>query len=179
MYCWFDALSLLKEQRSCLIHTELTDDNGNTPWDCFVFVHSVQPTHLGLKQPSNAEREAFEDLYKAHRNGRLQNEIEYLEIAFGEVINRQSKEAITTLSRLSEDMKKQRNLVAAETYRVISLQIRQNMWEAAIEAVRERFEALQAEMKSSPWDREVRVDNMRISHLKVVEKKAIMTGGRI
>ncbi|GKT93705.1 PFS domain-containing protein [Colletotrichum tofieldiae] len=45
-----------------------------------------------------------------------------------------------------------------ETYKTIGLQIREAMWDAAIESVDENLEVLQEEMAKSPWENPSRWD---------------------
>jgi len=152
------------------IDTELEDVEGDTPWDCFAFVLDAEGDQLGVwKKIGDYEAEEFVRCFTKFRDRNLSEDIIALERIMDSLQQRSSREAATTLQemidrKLPSSTKSTRRRVEVQTCRTVLLQVREGMWDAAIEAVQENLEILLEEIKSSPWERVSRYDGRRVEY---------------
>lgn len=106
-----------------------------------------------FRQPSREEAHNFALLFSEVRDRKLQQELEMLDLILEPLYTKDSEEAMKRLAPLVKWKQEWNREEQAETYRVVGLQIKEEMWEAAIEAVEENIEICLEEMGSSPWNR--------------------------
>lgn len=125
---------------------------GLTPWDSFISCLHEKSWMIGSdRRPTKVDADAFVDLYIGIRNRSLMSEINTLESVLRYLYVHDTKNSREVLSSLVELKKKNRRVQQVETYRTVDLQIREKMWEAAIESVEENIELLKEDMDTSPW----------------------------
>ncbi|KAK4461588.1 hypothetical protein QBC42DRAFT_91907 [Cladorrhinum samala] len=145
--------------RNLKVDTELHNAKENTPWDCLRFTMTCDEINLtGRDRPSREEVHNFALLFSEVRDRNLQQELEFLDLILESLYVMDSEEAMKRLAPLLKWKQAWNREEEAETYRIVSLQIKENMWEAAIEAVQENIETCLEEMGSSPWNRKSRYD---------------------
>ncbi|KAF6799416.1 3-ketoacyl-thiolase [Colletotrichum sojae] len=142
-------------------HKQL-DICGDSPWDDFIWaLHTPEWDLAGSRKPGINVQDAFVALFQCLRDRNLQFDIDALERVrqyLTEPDGRGAAAALAPLIKRKQEWKRQDEL---RTYNVVALQIRDGMWEGALEAVDENIELLLEEMDQSPWDQESSYDHAR------------------
>ncbi|GKT50071.1 uncharacterized protein ColSpa_10252 [Colletotrichum spaethianum] len=132
---------------------------GNTAWDEFIWVSYAKGWKLsGLLRPTAEEKEAFVRLYIGVRNRNLENEVETLQRIRQYLLHEDQRGAAAALAPLIKQKMEWERWDLVHTYKTVGLQIREAMWDAAIESVDEKSEVLREEMGKSPWQHSSRWD---------------------
>ncbi|KAM7196951.1 hypothetical protein V8F33_005833 [Rhypophila sp. PSN 637] len=130
--------------------------NRETPWDTFRWSMSFGdklPDNYFSRIPSRQDAVAFVRLFRKVRDESLQLDIDTLTSVLQHLHQRNTELAIMYLEPLTQRKKRFPELhEQAETFRVVGIQTRQDMWDAAIESVEENIEVFMDEMKMSPWE---------------------------
>ncbi|KAF4843429.1 Fibronectin type 3 and ankyrin repeat domains 1 protein [Colletotrichum siamense] len=147
-----EVLRCLEDMKTSRMKADVLDAEGDSPWDCFIYVLNLPEWELGsLRKPGQEEKEHFVSLYRTIRDRDLQLDIDRLEWTRRYLLDMDPRAARTLEPFIQENMAlEQWNLV--RTYKTIILQVRERMWEAAAEAVEENIEVLRARMTQSPWN---------------------------
>ncbi|KAJ9141653.1 Pfs domain-containing protein [Pleurostoma richardsiae] len=153
----FNSIALLEYFRELKISgldTEAPQANGETAWDCFICILYIPPNRLGAaRRPSWEETRAFAELYRDIRDRNLGFECEILKSVLEALRGQRADDARSRLKPLAERMEKWGREDEVKTFETVDLQIRQGMWDAAVEAVEENIELRREKMTESPWQR--------------------------
>lgn len=154
--CDIDSLEYLAGLQGAGIDYRTRDCDGSDPWDALIWsLH--YPTNFGgagLLRESGVQRfRACERLYRSVRDRCLYGERQTLKQAYALIERRRAAASIDVLQTMVDWFRPPGLEVELETHRTIQLQIREEMWEAANEAVEERLEMLDEELATSPWAR--------------------------
>ncbi|KAJ0165890.1 Ankyrin repeat and death domain-containing protein 1A [Colletotrichum tanaceti] len=129
------------------------DKEGDTAWDCFIYSKGEEDWRRGnIRRPSSDEQEAFIRLYKGIRDRNLDQDIKRLEWTRQYLVNEDQRGATSALDPLIKQKTEWERWEQVRTYKTIGLQVREGMWDAAIESVDENIDVLRGEMAKSPWD---------------------------
>ncbi|KAK4232602.1 hypothetical protein QBC38DRAFT_6127 [Podospora fimiseda] len=118
-------------------HELVVKEYQGSPWDTLRYFMSCEEWDLlGGRRPSREEVYLFGRLFSEVRNMRLKKEIELLRRV------------------LKGDEMALENLMgkSGTYYRVLGIQIREGMWDGAVECVEENIEVCLGEMGRSPWE---------------------------
>ncbi|OHE99692.1 pfs domain-containing protein [Colletotrichum orchidophilum] len=141
------------------IDTEMLDLYKSTPWRCFIYsLHMDDWDRTRSLQPTPEREEAFVSLLKSIRDRNLIAEKERLTWLRQYLKDRDHRGATAALSPLIKHSEEWKQYELLGTYKTIGLQIREQMWEAAVESVDEVVDTLREKMAASPWDTESRYD---------------------
>ncbi|KAK2035324.1 hypothetical protein LX32DRAFT_647769 [Colletotrichum zoysiae] len=116
------------------IDTEHINASGGTAWDCFIWVSYTENWSLGV------------------RDRNLDCDVKTLQRVREYVMHEDQRGATAALASLVKQKEEWNQGGLVETYRTIRLQIREAMWDAAMESVDENIEVLQEAINKSPWD---------------------------
>ncbi|KAK1449456.1 pfs domain-containing protein [Colletotrichum melonis] len=137
------------------INTGLRNGDGETPWDYLAFpIHAQDWQRAGTLTLTPKRQEAFVSLFKSIRDRNLTVDIERLDWLLQYLRDRDQRGAIAALSPLIKQKEDWKRWEILGTYKAIGLQIREEMWEAAVESVEEVIDCLRARMATSPCDSE-------------------------
>ncbi|KAK0379387.1 pfs domain-containing protein [Colletotrichum limetticola] len=137
------------------INTGLRNGDGETPWDYLAFpIHAQDWKRAGTLTLTPKRQEAFVSLFKSIRDRNLTVDIERLDWLLQYLRDRDQRGAIAALSPLIKQKEDWKRWEILGTYKAIGLQIREEMWEAAVESVEEVIDCLRARMATSPCDSE-------------------------
>ncbi|KAK1515669.1 pfs domain-containing protein [Colletotrichum costaricense] len=137
------------------INTGLRTGDGETPWDYLVFsIHAQDWQRAGTLTLTSKRQEAFVSLFKSIRDTNLTVDIERLDWLLQYLRDSDQRGAIAALSPLIKQKKDWKRWEILGTYKAIGLQIREEMWEAAVESVEEVIDCLRERMATSPCDSE-------------------------
>ncbi|KAK1671657.1 hypothetical protein BDP55DRAFT_289458 [Colletotrichum godetiae] len=138
---------------------DLLDNYGYTPWDCWIHSLHLQDWKRGWVLKLTPERqEAFVSLFISIRDRNLTADIERLLWLLQYVRDEDQRAATAALSPLIKQKEEWKQWEILGTYKTIGLQIREQMWEAAVESVEEVVDMLREKMAASPWDTKSRWD---------------------
>lgn len=147
-----EILSSLKSLSIQGLDVKQTDRNGFTAWDSFVWrLHNPTWRYGKYRKPTESETKAFVDLFLHVRQNNFNSDIGALDEIKEYLRLQDTAASLLGLDKLVKLERKRRQLQQLETYRAVQLQIRQGMWEAAIESVEEVIEVLKAQVTASPW----------------------------
>ncbi|KAK1985277.1 ankyrin repeat-containing domain protein [Colletotrichum cereale] len=148
-----DTLSYLESLSLSEINLDHVDKNGNTVWDYWIWVSYAENWRIGGNhRPSLEEQQAFVRLYQGVRDRNLDFDIKTLQRVRRYALHEDQRGATAALAPLIAQKEEWKRWSLVETYNAIRLQIREAMWEAAIESVDENIEVLLEEMAKSPWE---------------------------
>ncbi|KAK4211536.1 ankyrin repeat-containing domain protein [Rhypophila decipiens] len=154
--CTFQMIDLF---HSCNLETLYGFHMGlqwdrDTPWGIFRWsMGATLPDNYFSRISSRQDAVAFVRLFRKVRDESLQLDIDTLTLVLQHVQERNTELAIKYLEPLIQRKKRLPEMLEqAETFRVVGIQIRQGMWDAAIESVEENIEVFRDEMKMSPWE---------------------------
>src|SRR3569833_481684 len=152
LHCNEPLLKYLRRKQLAGLDVEDRDIDNDTVWDCFISVlESDELFNYQIRSPDFAAAAAFIDLYTDVRDRNLQVEIDTLGPILASIKAERKEEALDRLGSLVSQKEKAGRSEAVDTYRTIRLQVQEQMWEAAMEAVEEKVEVLREAMASSPW----------------------------
>ncbi|KAF9881779.1 hypothetical protein CkaCkLH20_00925 [Colletotrichum karsti] len=95
------------------------------------------------------------------RDRNLQADIDRLYRARGYLEDENFRAANAAIQSLIDEKEKWEQWESLQTYKTISLQIREKMLEAAVESIEENIEVLQEKMEQSPWDQKSHYDYLK------------------
>lgn len=160
----FATLSYLESLSLTGINTELVDSGQDTPWDSFIFVSYTEDWMLGsFRRPKPAEKDLFVRFYKGARDRNLELDIKRLQWVRQYLLQKDQRGGMAALDPLIKQKKEWKEWALVRTFKAIGVQIRERMWDAALESVDENIEVLQENIASSPWDNESYWDYLRVS----------------
>ncbi|KAK1722764.1 ankyrin repeat-containing domain protein [Colletotrichum acutatum] len=137
------------------INTGLRTGDGETPWDYLVFsIHAQDWQRAGTLTLTSKRQEAFVSLFRSIRDRNLTLDIERLDWLLQYLKDRDRRGAIAALSPLIKQKEDWKRWEILGTYKAIGLQVREEMWEAAVESVEEVIDCLRERMATSPCDSE-------------------------
>lgn len=137
------------------INTGLRNSDGETPWDFLSFpIHAQDWQRAGTLTLTPKRQEAFVSLFKSIRDRNLTVDIERLDWLLQYLRDRDQRGAIAALEPLIKQKEDWKRWEILGTYKAIGLQIREEMWEAAVESVEEVIDCLRERMATSPRDSE-------------------------
>ncbi|GKT65442.1 PFS domain-containing protein [Colletotrichum tofieldiae] len=140
----------------------MVDRQGDTAWDNFTFVSYYEDWRLSsCRRPTAEEAQAFVRLYQGVRDRNLDLDMKILQRIRQYLLHEDPRGAAAALGPLVKQKEEWERWDLVETYKTIGLQIREAMWDAAIESVDENLEVLQEEMAKSPWENPSRWDWLR------------------
>ncbi len=148
------------------IDTEALDAGGHTAWSCFIYTLEVDEFDIigYLRIPNDIDTAAFVELFLDIRNRKLEEDAAHLAPIAEALQNRQAEEACELLSSLTQQKERAGRRADVETLRTIRLQVQEDMWEAAVEAVEEKIQVLREDIAKSPWDVESWYDGPKTLH---------------
>ncbi|KXH62116.1 pfs domain-containing protein [Colletotrichum salicis] len=159
---WFGTTELLRYLSTLNLtaaNTDLLDKYGDTPWDYWIYSLHVQDWERGdILKPNPERQEAFVSLFKSFRERNLTADIDRLLWLLQYVRDEDQRGATAALSPLIKQKEEWKQWEILATYKTIVLQIREQMWEAAVESVEEVVDMLREKMAASPWDTKSRWD---------------------
>ncbi|KAK4160051.1 hypothetical protein QBC43DRAFT_326078 [Cladorrhinum sp. PSN259] len=118
-----------------------------SPWDTMRYYMTCSEINLhNGRRPSREEAHVFARLFCEVRDSNLKMEVQNLRFVMEALARRNGEEALKRLAELV-----QWNKQKSETYRVVGIQIKEGMWEAAVECLEENVELCLEEMRVSPW----------------------------
>jgi len=145
-------LEYFRELEISGLDTEAQATNDNTAWDSFIWALHVPSNRLNAaRRPSWEQVKAFVELYRDIRDRNLGFECEILKSVLEALRGQRADDARSRLKPLAERMEKWGREDEVKTLRTVDLQIRQGMWDAAVEAVEENIEFRGEKMTESPW----------------------------
>lgn len=131
MYCNSDILDYLTKLELVGINTELRDEDGDTPWDCFCYVLNIPEWELGpLRRPNPDEQHRFARLYRDIRDRNLQHDIQILVRLHAALLKEDEETAYNDLDVLIKEKKDLKMDGLAGWYRGIRQQIQEGRWES-------------------------------------------------
>ncbi|KAK1487582.1 pfs domain-containing protein [Colletotrichum tamarilloi] len=140
---------------STAINTSLLSNDGETPWDLWIFTMHVQGwQRADVLRPTPKRQEAFISMIKSIRDRNLTVDLQRLDWLLQYLRDRDQRGAIAALSPLIKQKEDWKRWEILGTYKAIGLQIREEMWEAAVESVEEVIDCLRERMATSPCDSE-------------------------
>nr|XP_036577256.1 PFS domain-containing protein [Colletotrichum truncatum]KAF6784195.1 PFS domain-containing protein [Colletotrichum truncatum] len=164
LHSGLEALQELARMQLPRLNTDMLDEDGDTPWDCFIYtVHSPDWRLGDFRSPNPQEIECFVSLYKNMREQNLQLDIGRLQRTRQYLADANQRGASAALEPLIKEKKEWEQWESLSTYKAILLQVKQEMWEAAIESVDENIEVLQERIAQDPWDQESYWDYLKNS----------------
>ncbi|KAK3998310.1 ankyrin repeat-containing domain protein [Cladorrhinum sp. PSN332] len=117
----------------------VADEHLGSPWDTLRYCMTCRDCALlNGRRPSREEAHLFARLFCEVRNWSLRREVGLLRSVL------EGKDGGKALEKLAQKDR-------SETYRVLGIQIREGMWDAAVECVEENIEVCLEEMRASPW----------------------------
>lgn len=154
-YAGIGILEHLTTVDPLVVDHEQLDIDGNSPWDSFVWTLHTPQWKLGdHRKPDPDVQQAFAALYQRIRDRNLQFDIDALQGVRQYLTEKDGRGAAAALAPLTKRKKEWKHEAESDTYDAVALQIRQGMWEAALESVDENVELLLEKMDQSPWDQE-------------------------
>ncbi|KAK2017423.1 ankyrin [Colletotrichum eremochloae] len=149
----YEVLSYLESLSLSGLNLYFLSQEGNTAWDCFIWVSYIEDWRIaGRRRPSSDEKEAFVRLYQGVRDKNLNFDINMLQRVRQYALDEHERGATAALAPLIKQKEEWKRGDLVETYKTIRLQVREAMWDAAIESVEENVEILQGQMAKSPWE---------------------------
>ncbi|KAH7019880.1 ankyrin repeat-containing domain protein [Ilyonectria destructans] len=162
IYCSSEILDYLIKLELIGISTELRDEDGDTPWDCFCYVLNIPEWALGqFRRPALDEQQSFVRLYRGIRDRNLQHDIQILVRLHAALLKEDEETACVDLAVLIKEKTELKMDGLAGYYRGIRRQIQEGRWESPIAAVEDDLEDLKAELESSPWEKESKYDSIK------------------
>ncbi|KAK2753212.1 ankyrin repeat protein [Colletotrichum kahawae] len=153
-YGEIEVLRSLSKMNLPQIRADMKDSDGDTAWDLFVGTLHQPEWKLGsARKPSSEEKEAFECLYTKIRNRNLQHDVDRLEWARQYLVEEDLRGASAAIAQIIKENEEWKKWKAVQTYQAVLVQVRERMWEAAIESVDENVDILKDQISESPWDR--------------------------
>ena len=135
------------------VDTQSRKGGFGTPWDALRYSMDCDPDSLyGMRAPSQEEERAFVRLYIGVRNRNIQKDVDMLKTVLTSLQLKDGHEAKCRLEALLHQKEEWERWDEAGTCRAIIVQVREEMWEAAVDSVVERINVLEEEMESSPWE---------------------------
>ncbi|KAF5484821.1 Fibronectin type 3 and ankyrin repeat domains 1 protein [Colletotrichum siamense] len=160
LYAGLEVLRCLEGMKTSRMKADVLDAEGDSPWDCFIYVLKLPEWELGsLRKPEQEEKEYFVSLYRTIRDRDLQLDIDRLEWTRRYLVDKDAR-AASALEQLVQENETLGQWSLVRTFKTIALQVREKMWDAAVEAVEENIDLLQARMNQSPWLQTSRYDYM-------------------
>lgn len=136
------------------VRVDMKDSDGDTPWDLFIGTLHQPEWKLGsARRPTSEEKEAFVCLYTQIRNRNLQHDVARLEWARQYLVEEDLRGASAAIAQIIKENEEWKEWKAVQTYQAVRVQVRERMWEAAIESVDENVDILKDQISKSPWDR--------------------------
>ncbi|KAK1624208.1 pfs domain-containing protein [Colletotrichum phormii] len=159
---WFGTTELLRYLSTLNLtaaNTDLLDEYEDTPWDSWIYsLHVRDWERGGILKPNPERQEAFVSLFISIRDRNLTADIERLLWLLQYVRDKDQRGATAALSPLIKQKEEWKQWEILGTYKTIGLQIREQVWEAAVESVEEVVDMLREKMAASPWDTKSRWD---------------------
>jgi ankyrin repeat protein len=131
---------------------ELRDTSNRTALDIFKWRLYSEDIRSDMKKPMPKDVAAFEALYRGVRDEQLRSSIALVSSAADRLHEEDAAGASELLDTLRDQKKSSGNVEDAETLRVISLQIRDRMWDAAIESLQELAEVWEDRILMAPLE---------------------------
>ncbi|KAH9232739.1 hypothetical protein K456DRAFT_1839111 [Colletotrichum gloeosporioides 23] len=151
LYAGLEVLRCLEGMKTSRMKADVLDAEGDSPWDCFIYVLNLPEWELGsLRKPGQEEKEHFVSLHRTIRDRDLQFDIDRLEWTRRYLVDKDAR-AASALEQLVQENETLGQWSLVRTFKTIALQVRENMWDAAVEAVEENIDLLHARMNQSPW----------------------------
>ncbi|KAH0429003.1 hypothetical protein CcaCcLH18_08756 [Colletotrichum camelliae] len=153
-YGEIEVLRSLSKMNLPQIRADMKDSDGDTAWDLFVGTLHQPEWKLGsARKPTSEEKEAFVCLYTMIRNRNLQHDVDRLEWARQYLVEEDLRGASAAIAQIIKENEEWKEWKAVQTYQAVLVQVRERMWEAAIESVDENIDILKDQISESPWDR--------------------------
>ena len=164
------VIQVLLETKIDSIDIRTRDCFGNTPLygiRCCINLYIQYPEVY--RRPGSEKTRAFETLLRDVRDRTMKNELDNLHGIITMIKEGKTSKAREVIGHLVQEKKKAKIECEAETFRIIGLQIKQSMFEPAIESLEEFMEVSEARVHTSPFD-ELDVDHSLLRlYLKWVE----------
>ncbi|KAK1996658.1 pfs domain-containing protein [Colletotrichum falcatum] len=158
----YEVLSYLESLSLSGINLDHINEDGNTVWDSFIWVSYAEDWRIAnCRRPSPEEEQAFVRVYRGVRDRSLASDVKTLQRVREHAAHKDRRAATAALAPLIKQKEEWGRGDLAETYKTIRLQIREGMWDAAVESVDENVGLLQEEMATSPWEKPSRHDSLR------------------
>ncbi|KAK3384069.1 ankyrin repeat-containing domain protein [Lasiosphaeria ovina] len=134
-------LEFLDSMDLSMIDVEHATEKRGTPWDVLRFVMTRSELELEiLNRPTKEVARRFAAFFRKVRDQNLQHDLEILAAVLESLRLKEGEMALKDLAPLIQRKESWNRNREAETFRTVRLQIKQAMWEAAVESVEENIE---------------------------------------
>ncbi|KAK3998309.1 hypothetical protein QBC44DRAFT_314203 [Cladorrhinum sp. PSN332] len=146
-------LDIIEYLRTQDIKADTEPESSYRPWTSLRWTMTCDKIDLRpCRQPSREEAHCFALLLCEVRDKNLRREINMLNSVLEPLQSRDGQEARHRLAPLLQWKRAWNQQEQAETYRTLGLQIKEEMWDAAIETIEENIDNCLEVIGSSPWE---------------------------
>lgn len=161
-YSTAQTLDYLLGRCSTDFNIQLRDEEGDSPWDLFIFSMYAESWELrDRRRPTLEDQESFVKLYQDICNRILHHDISLLERCTHALSVERHDDARSHLSALVSHKQKCHNQDLARFYRGIEGQVRCGEWLEAKDIIENELTELREMLHQDPWDQESKYDYMK------------------